>query len=150
MPEGLGNHTHACSRGLEQASELLEGEAQVKAALARATAAAGDRASARQMLEELEVESGYLPPYEVAKAYLALGAINKAFDWLECALANRAHSMVLLRVDPQLAGGPARSSAIRGAGESGVSPARQGQRKCHPEHLSARGMTGSCRLAGLP
>ena len=90
-------------RGLEQAREFLEGGAQVKAALARATAAAGDRACARRMLDELEAGSGYLPPYEVAKGYLALGAIEKAFDWLDCALANRAHSMVLLRVDPQLA-----------------------------------------------
>jgi hypothetical protein len=40
----------------------------------------------------------------VAKAYLALGETELAFDWLNCAVTERAHSMVLLKVDPQLAG----------------------------------------------
>jgi TolB-like protein/Tfp pilus assembly protein PilF len=73
--------------------------------LAYATGGAGDRAGARALLEELRARSreGYQPAYEIAKAALGAGRKEEALDWLERALADRAHSMVFLKVDPQLA-----------------------------------------------
>jgi len=88
---------------LERARVQLDGGAQLQAALARAIAAAGDRDTALRMLGEVEGACGYSPSYEIAKAHLALGRVEAAFQWLECAMTHRAHSMVLLAVDPQLA-----------------------------------------------
>lgn len=46
----------------------------------------------------------YVPVYEIAKVHVALGDTNRALDWLERAYRERSHSMVFLKVDPQLAG----------------------------------------------
>jgi hypothetical protein len=73
-------------------------------AQARAHAAAGDRTTALSALQELEAGSGYVPAYEIAKIHLALADRERSLQWLERAAAERAHSMVFLRVDPQLAG----------------------------------------------
>ena len=72
--------------------------------LAYATGGAGDRAGARAILDELRARSreGYQPGYEIAKAALGAGRKEEALDWLERALADRAHSLVFLEVDPQL------------------------------------------------
>ncbi len=88
---------------LELARIQLDGGAQLKAGVARAIAAAGDRELARRLLEELREASGYIPSYELAKGFLALGETEEAFGWLGCALGERSHSMALLKVDPQLA-----------------------------------------------
>ena len=45
----------------------------------------------------------YVPSYEVAKVYLAMGDRARALDWLERAEVERSHSRAFLRVDPQLA-----------------------------------------------
>lgn len=87
---------------LELARIQLDGGAQLKAAMARAIAASGDHQLAIQMLGELECGWGYIASYEMAKSYLALGETDRAFEWLGSALTERSHSMVLLRVDPQL------------------------------------------------
>jgi tetratricopeptide (TPR) repeat protein len=75
------------------------------ASLAYATGGGGDRAGAGAILEELRLRSRerYEPAYEIAKAALGAGSKEEALDWLERALADRAHSMVFLEVDPQLA-----------------------------------------------
>ena len=44
-----------------------------------------------------------MPSYEIAKVHEALGRPDEAFAWLERARRQRSHSMVFLRVDPQLA-----------------------------------------------
>ena len=67
----------------------------------------GDRAEAESLLRRLEmrVNAGkYTPAYEIAKVHLAMGRTNEALKWLERAHSQRAHSMVFLRVDPQLKG----------------------------------------------
>jgi hypothetical protein len=76
------------------------------AALAHALATAGKRDSARRLLREIEgrAPARYVPSYEIAKVYLALGDTARAIDRFERAYRERAHSMVFLRVDPQLAG----------------------------------------------
>jgi len=76
------------------------------ASLARSLALAGQRAGAESLLGQLRArgEAGrYVPSYEVARVYVALGDRRRAFAWLDRARAERSHSMVFLRVDPQLA-----------------------------------------------
>jgi tetratricopeptide (TPR) repeat protein len=74
--------------------------------LARSLALAGERTEAEALLRRLELraDSGrYVRSYEVAKVHEALGRRERALELLERAHADRAHSMVFLRVDPQLA-----------------------------------------------
>jgi len=76
------------------------------ASLARSLALAGQRGEAEAMLRRLEVRrdsGGYVPAYEIAKVHEALGRPDRAFEWLEHARDQHSHSMVFLRVDPQLA-----------------------------------------------
>jgi serine/threonine-protein kinase len=75
------------------------------AALARSLALAGERVEAESLLTRLEARAGggYVPSYEVAKVHEALGRPERALDWLERAHRERSHSLVFLRVDPQLA-----------------------------------------------
>jgi TolB-like protein/Tfp pilus assembly protein PilF len=75
------------------------------ASLARSLALAGERAEAERLLAALEsrgARGDYVPSYELAKVHEALGRPERALDWLERAYRERAHSMVYLRVDPQL------------------------------------------------
>lgn len=73
--------------------------------LAFARGGGGDRAGAQAILDSLRARArtGYQPGYELAKAALGAGRDDEALEWLERALEDRAHSMVFLRVDPQLA-----------------------------------------------
>jgi tetratricopeptide (TPR) repeat protein len=73
--------------------------------LAYATGGGGNRAGAQAILDTLRARARerYQPAYEIAKAALGAGQTNEALDWLERALEDRAHSMVFLKVDPQLA-----------------------------------------------
>ena len=43
----------------------------------------------------------YVPSYEIAKVYLALGHSDDAVRWLEWAYDEQSHSMAFLRVDSQ-------------------------------------------------
>jgi tetratricopeptide (TPR) repeat protein len=75
------------------------------ASLARSLALRGDRAEARSLLQRLQARLNagkYTPAYEIAKVHEALGQPDEALNWLERAYAQRAHSMVFLREDPQL------------------------------------------------
>ncbi len=89
-------------RELEAAVAKAEGSALARSSLARLRATRGEGAEARSILEELEASREYIPSYEVGKAYLALGEVDRALDWLERAREERSHSMVFLAVDPQL------------------------------------------------
>ena len=76
------------------------------ASLARSLALAGQRTEAAALLQRLEARSTrglYVPSYEVAKVHEALDNTDQAFAWLEKARAQRSHSIVFLKVDPQLA-----------------------------------------------
>ena len=72
------------------------------ASLARAHALRGETRLAREQLAGLEASGDYLPSYEIAKAWFALDEPETALRWLERALAERSHSLVFLRVDPQM------------------------------------------------
>ena len=90
---------------LHHALNVSHGSAIVAAALAHAQASAGHTDSARAILAALldrERAGGYIPSYEVAKVYEALGERLLALDRLERAQQEGAHSMAFLKVDPQL------------------------------------------------
>jgi serine/threonine-protein kinase len=99
----LGRGTEAIEI-LDRAVTLTHRSAPFVASLARAQAAAGDRAVALTLLQELETRAaqGYVPSYEVAKVHLALGDQQRALDLLEHAYQERQHSLVFLGIDPQL------------------------------------------------
>ncbi len=81
----------------------LSGESTIfVAALARTLAIRGERAEAERLLRGVE-SARVVPAYEVAKVYAALGRRSEAFRSLERAYELHSHSMVFLRVDPQLA-----------------------------------------------
>jgi hypothetical protein len=86
---------------------VSEGGGLYLASLARTLALAGERDEGEGLLRRLEGRTGgggYVPSYEIAKAHAALGRPDQAFAWLDRALGERSHSMMLLRVDPQLGG----------------------------------------------
>ena len=91
---------------LARAVRLSKRSSLTLAALAHALAGAGKRDSARHVVAELEsrAPARYVPTYEIAKVYVALGDTGRALDLFERAYRERSHSMVFLRVDPQLAG----------------------------------------------
>ena len=89
-----------------RAVALTDSSGLFVASLARSLALAGERAEAESLLARLVARDGghrYVPSYEVAKVHEALGRRDEALRWLERAFAERSHSMVFLRVDPQLA-----------------------------------------------
>jgi TolB-like protein/Tfp pilus assembly protein PilF len=101
--EELAQHAEQVADA-ERAMSLSGGSAISTAALSRALALAGQPERARATLRALEARPGaYLPAYDIAKAYAALGENATAIRWLERAHAQRSHSMVLIAVDPQLA-----------------------------------------------
>ncbi|MBL8959816.1 MAG: protein kinase [Gemmatimonadetes bacterium] len=109
-------------RALEWATTVSNQGAVFVAGLARALALRGERARAEGLLERL-LAARVVPAYEVAKVYLALGDRARALQWLDRALAARAHSMVFLRIDPQLAplrGDPALEALARKVGLAGT------------------------------
>ena len=87
---------------LEWAVTLSKRGALFVADLAAAKALAGDSAAARQLLDEV-LAGAQVPAYEVAKVHLALQDKADAIRWLQLAFEARAHSMVFLRIDRQLA-----------------------------------------------
>jgi tetratricopeptide (TPR) repeat protein len=75
-------------------------------ALARAHAAAGAMDEAQAILAALleqEERGRYVSSFQLGKVLLALGDVPEALTRLERAFDERSHSMVFLRVDPQLA-----------------------------------------------
>ena len=89
-----------------KALAVSDSSALYVAALARALALSGERGEAEALLRTLESRAAsgqYVASYEIAKVHEALGHADVALQWLERARTQRAHSMVFLNVDPQLA-----------------------------------------------
>lgn len=93
----------AAAISLAEAVRRSGGSGISRASLARLHALSGRRAEAGRILGELADSGEYQPAYEMAKAHLGLGQPAQAIEWLQRALEQRSHSMVFLRVDPQLA-----------------------------------------------
>jgi DNA-binding SARP family transcriptional activator/Tfp pilus assembly protein PilF len=89
---------------MDRAVALSPDEPGILAARAHVLARSGNTGEAAKVLAGLVRRSGYLPSYEIAKGWLALGERELAFEWLERAREERSHSMVLAAVDPQLKG----------------------------------------------
>lgn len=99
--EALGRYDEALST-LEDAAKRSGGSGISLASLARLHALRGERAKAELILTQLKNSKGYVPAYEISKAWFALGAGDEADQWLQRAFEQRSHSLVFLRVDPQL------------------------------------------------
>ncbi|HXY29153.1 MAG TPA: protein kinase [Gemmatimonadaceae bacterium] len=89
---------------LERAVELSSRAAFVVASLAYALAKTGDSTRARTLLEEVtSAKHAYVPSFDVALVYLALGETQPAVQNLERALEERSHSLVFLGSDARVA-----------------------------------------------
>jgi len=75
-----------------------------RSALGHAYGLSGDKAHARQVLDELNALSTrqYVPSYDIAIVYLGLGYKEEAYRWLEKAFDERSAWMVYLNIDPRL------------------------------------------------
>jgi tetratricopeptide (TPR) repeat protein len=99
--EALGDYDAALEMCNEVVSRSGQGAASV-ASLARLHAVRGERDEAERLLARLTDSDAYVPAYEIAKVWFALGDEAKAQQWLQRALDDRSHSLVFLRIDPQL------------------------------------------------
>ena len=100
--EELGRHDEAIAM-LEEAVARSGGSGISIASLARMQALQGNHAEAERLLAGLLGSGEYVPSYEIAKAFFALGQTERASEWLQRAVQQRSHSLVFLNVDPQLA-----------------------------------------------
>ena len=99
--EALGDYD-AALESLSEARRRSGGSGISLASLARLRALRGEPDEARRLLSEIIEADRYVPAYEVAKAWLALGNRDEAYRWFEQAFEHRSHSLVFLKVDPQL------------------------------------------------
>lgn len=99
--ESLGRYDEA-HQMLQEAVNRSGGNGISTASLARVQALRGEREEARRILADLVQSEGYVPAYEISKAWFALGENELANEWLQKAYEQRSHSLVFLRVDPQL------------------------------------------------
>ncbi|MGH9902924.1 MAG: tetratricopeptide repeat protein, partial [Pyrinomonadaceae bacterium] len=90
----------------EKVMKLIGDGAGMRGAAAYVRAAAGDREAARKTLGELVElsEREYVSPYLIATLYAGLGDHDRAFEWLDKALADRSSWMVYVKVEPTLDG----------------------------------------------
>jgi DNA-binding winged helix-turn-helix (wHTH) protein/Tfp pilus assembly protein PilF len=96
-----GMHSEAVAEAKKAAE--LSGNSQSHAYRAYALAKWGKLSRARVVLDELLKLSSetYVPPYNIALAYNAVGEREKALDYLERGFAESDMRMVFLKVEPQ-------------------------------------------------
>lgn len=72
-------------------------------ALGHSYALMGKRREALEMIQELAAMSQrrYVSPFDTVLIYMGLGEKDKAFEWLDIALAQRSYEMTWLKVDPR-------------------------------------------------
>lgn len=103
---------------MERAVALSDSGAAFVAGLARLYAVRGERGRADALLQQV-LGARVVPAFDVAKIHLALGDRREAMRWLGRAFDSRAHAMLFLRIDPQLAplrGEPAFEALARRVG----------------------------------
>ena len=88
---------------LTKAVTLSNNSAYMRAHLGYGYAAAGDRAHALAIAEELEAEGAkhYVAPYHMALIFAGLGDTPASIRWLERAFRDRSGWMVFLPVEPE-------------------------------------------------
>jgi TolB-like protein/DNA-binding winged helix-turn-helix (wHTH) protein/tetratricopeptide (TPR) repeat protein len=89
---------------LQKATDLFGNSPARRAEMAHALAVAGRTAEARRVLEEMTTlaRTQYVESDLIARIHVGLGDRDRAFEWLERALAEHAPKLVLLRVDPRV------------------------------------------------
>ncbi|PYS80385.1 MAG: hypothetical protein DMF67_20580 [Acidobacteria bacterium] len=87
----------------QKAQAYMGDDPETLAALGNAYAAAGRRADAQKVLDQLRERSqhSYVSPYWLAVIYAGLGDREHAFDSLERAYQDRHPGMILLKYDPR-------------------------------------------------
>jgi Flp pilus assembly protein TadD len=86
-----------------KAKELSRGNSETISMIGYVSARAGDAGKARGALDELKSLSAqhYVPPYNVAAVYLAMGEQDEAITWLEKAYEERDVRLSFLNTDPK-------------------------------------------------
>ena len=87
----------------QKAQDYMGEDPETLSALGHAYAAAGRRADAQKILDQLRERSarGYVSPYFMAVVYAGLGEHERAFEWLEKSYEDRHPGMILLKSDPR-------------------------------------------------
>jgi tetratricopeptide (TPR) repeat protein len=100
--EQTGNFKGAL-REFEMTIQLAGGSNCVKAMKAHAHAVAGDKSSARDILNGLKRTHSRkcMPSYDIAATYTALGESNQAVEWLNRACGERNMKLFTLTQDPR-------------------------------------------------
>jgi TolB-like protein/Tfp pilus assembly protein PilF len=98
----MGRHAEAVGE-FEAAAQLAAQTPTMVLTLAHGVAAAGDRARARVLLDAVLAQDRerYVPSYLAAIACEALGERERAWEWLERAVAERSHWLVMLDLEPR-------------------------------------------------
>src|SRR5262249_53883616 len=90
----------------EQKAVDLSGGAEVGplSALGYTYGVSGKRNEALKILHQLTLlsKSRYVPPYNIALVYVSLGEKDRAFDWLQKAVADHSIPLVPLRAAKEL------------------------------------------------
>jgi tetratricopeptide (TPR) repeat protein len=88
----------------EKGVELSGGSPLMSAALAQTLAAAGERAKAIQILNDLTklAEKKYVSPYFFAGIHIGLGEHDRAMEWLEQSYNELSHWLIYLHIDPSM------------------------------------------------
>ncbi|HEY7544170.1 MAG TPA: protein kinase [Blastocatellia bacterium] len=85
----------------QKAIELFHDQTMI-AWVGREYALSGKRSEAERVIKELNemAREGYVSPYPMATVYAALGARDKAFEYLERVYEERSYYVVWLNIDP--------------------------------------------------
>src|SRR2546425_983990 len=96
------SHTFFLAPAAPETIPRLGEETLPRAALGHAYALAGKRAEAQRVLDDLLALSKqrFVSPYDISLVHLGLGEKDKAFEWLQKAVAERVGLLVYLKVDP--------------------------------------------------
>jgi serine/threonine-protein kinase len=99
---------HRTAEAIDAFHRALEVErlSILTAMLAHTYAISGDRAEAQSLLAQLEVDrqSRYISPYDIAVIHAGLGDVSSALRFLREAVEDRSAWMVFVGVDPRLDG----------------------------------------------
>lgn len=100
--EQVGKHDEALKR-YETASRLSGGNHSIMAMKAHALAVAGERSSARKILQGLRrsTDPRCMPSYDIAATYAALGDLSQSVQWLNRACSERHMKLFSLTQDPR-------------------------------------------------
>ena len=99
---GQGGKLDEAAAALEKGVALTNGAQAIKAELGRILGQSGRRQEANRILTELIdlANQGYLSPVNLAKLYLGLNDIERSYEQLEKAAAERSVRLQYVMVDP--------------------------------------------------